>query len=120
MLVLPSNATAQKKKTVADASTQLQQLVENSFNTFKTTGLSVAIVKDGQVVLAKGFGSANTEANTPAASGSLYNIASCSKAFTAAAIGLLVEEGKLRWEDKVRDHLPDFQMADPYITAQMT
>ncbi|MBL0016768.1 MAG: hypothetical protein IPP17_10010 [Bacteroidetes bacterium] len=71
ILVLPANATAQKKKTVADASTQLQQLVESSFNTFKTTGLSVAIVKDGQVVMAKGFGSANTESNTPAASGSL-------------------------------------------------
>ena len=64
VLVLPANATAQKKKTVADASTQLQQLVESSFNTFKTTGLSVAIVKDGQVVMAKGFGSANTESNT--------------------------------------------------------
>lgn len=120
LLASPSNALAQKKKTVADAATLLNTLVEASYATFKTTGLSIAIVKDDQVILSKGFGAANASNNTPAASNSLYNIASCSKAFTAAAVALLVEEGKLRWEDKVRDHLPNFQMSDPYITAQMT
>lgn len=119
-MALPQAVLAQKKKPAADPAAQLTELIEASFNTFKPTGLSVAIVKDGQVVLAKGWGSANAETNVPAASSSLYNIASCSKAFTAAAIGLLVEEGKLRWEDKVRDHLPDFQMSDPYITANLT
>jgi CubicO group peptidase (beta-lactamase class C family) len=110
---------AQKKKPAVPQQTP-QQLVEASFGTFKPTGMSVAIVKDGQVVLATGLGMAHATTQEPARSSSLYNIASCSKAFTAAAIGLLVEEGKLRWEDRVIDHLPGFQLSDPWVTSQFT
>jgi CubicO group peptidase (beta-lactamase class C family) len=112
---------AQKHKTPVPVPSQdPAALAEGSFNTFKPTGLSVAIVKDGQVVFAKGFGFANAETKEPAQTNSLYNIASCTKAFTAAAIGLLVEEGKLRWEDKVIDHLPGFQLSDPWVTSELT
>ncbi len=120
LILLTSLAAPAQKKKAADPVADLQQQVEASFNVFKPTGLSIAIVKDGQVVLSKGFGFANAETKDPALGSSLYNIASCSKAFTAAALGLLVEEGKLRWEDKVIDHLPGFQLSDPWVTAQFT
>jgi CubicO group peptidase (beta-lactamase class C family) len=116
----PVEVAAQKKKTTVDPTQALAAQIEASFNTFKPTGLSVAIVKDGQVVLHKALGLANAETNEPATTASLFNIASCSKAFTAAAIGLLVEEGKLRWEDKVIDFLPGFALSDPWVTAQFT
>jgi CubicO group peptidase (beta-lactamase class C family) len=122
-LVLILSATtllAQKKKPSADPMQALAQQIEASYNVFKPTGLSIAIVKDGQVVLANAYGLANAETKEAAQTSSLYNIASCSKAFTAAAIGLLVEEGKLRWEDKVIDFLPGFQLSDPWVTSQFT
>jgi CubicO group peptidase (beta-lactamase class C family) len=120
LLFMGMQAQGSKNKPASNPADELTKLVEASFNTFKPTGLSVAVVKDGQVVLAKGWGSANTEAKTPAGSNSLYNIASCSKAFTAACIGLLVEEGKLEWEDKVVDLLPGFALSDKYITGNIT
>lgn len=120
--LVPALALGQKGKAkpAQDPAAELTRLIEASFNTFKPTGLAVAVVKDGQVVLSKGWGSANTTAGTPVTSSSLFNIASCSKAFTAASIALLVEEGKLRWDDKVSQVLPGFQMSDPYITSQLT
>ena len=110
---------AQKKKNPDPAPTVAQQ-VEASFNTFKPTGLCIAIVKDGQVVYSKGLGLANAETQEAVQTSHLFNIASCSKAFTAAAIGSLVDEGKLRWDDKVIDHLPGFQLSDPWVTSQFT
>lgn len=119
LLVMPLASQSQKKKTATPAD-DLAALVEASYGVFKPTGLSVAVVKDGEVVLARGWGMANVETKAPAQRNSLYNIASCSKAFTAACIGMLVVEGKLRWEDKVVDLLPGFQMSDPYITSALT
>ncbi|MFM2376091.1 MAG: hypothetical protein RLZZ165_1188 [Bacteroidota bacterium] len=98
----------------------MEKIVEASYEAFKPTGLCVAVVKDGRVVLSKGWGSADKDANRPAESGSLFNIASCTKAFTAACIGMLVAQGKLRWEDKVIDHIAGFQLSDACITSQLT
>ncbi len=82
-------------------------------------GLSVAIVKDGKVVLEKGYGVARHDGTQPVDEHTLYAIASNSKAFTAAALARLVDEGKLAWDDRVVDHLPWFQLYDPYVTQDM-
>ncbi len=86
---------------------------------FELPGLAIAIIKDGKVVMSKAYGVKNTATGEALTPSSLFNIASCSKAFTAACMAKLVQEGKIRWEDKVTDYVPYFQLADPYITREM-
>jgi CubicO group peptidase (beta-lactamase class C family) len=95
-------------------------VVARTLKAFDVPGISVAVVKDGQVVLAKGYGVSSLATKAPMDANTLVGIASNSKAFTAAALGLLVDEGKLRWDDKVTDYIPEFRMYDPYVTAEFT
>lgn len=87
---------------------------------FAVPGLAVAIVKDDAVVLEKGFGLRELGRPDPVDAHTLFAIASNTKAFTAAALAILMDEAKLRWGDRVVDHLPWFQMSDPYVTREMT
>ena len=87
---------------------------------FDVPGMAVAVVKDGRVVLAKGYGVRSLATKAPVDANTLFGIASNTKAFTTAALGLLVDEGKLRWDDKVTDYIPEFRMYDPYVTAEFT
>ncbi|MGD8276651.1 MAG: serine hydrolase [Gemmatimonadota bacterium] len=82
-------------------------------------GLSVAIVKDGRIVLEKGYGVRDARGTDPVDENSLYAIASNSKAFTVAALAKQVDEGKLSWDDRVVDHLPWFRLYDDYVTQEM-
>ena len=99
---------------------QLDAYIQKALDDFEAPGLAVGIVKNGQVVLAKGYGYANNETKAPVDANTVFGIASCSKAFTAACISILVDEGKLHWEDKVVDLLPGFRLYDPYITDELT
>ena len=83
-------------------------------------GLSVAVVKDGKVLLAKGYGVRKLGAPEPVDSRTLFGIASNTKAFTATALAMLVEEGKLAWDAPVVNYLPWFQLSDPYVTRMLT
>src|SRR5215471_8563632 len=83
-------------------------------------GMAIAVVKDDQVVLAKGFGVRKLGEPAPVDDRTLFAIGSCTKAFTAAALGMLVDEGKLKWDDPVTKYIPWFQMYDPYVTREMT
>lgn len=87
---------------------------------FEVPGVAVAIVKDGQVVVAEGFGVRELGAPGAVTSETLFGIASNSKAVTGTALGMLVEEGKIEWDRPVVDYLPWFQMADPYVTRELT
>ena len=82
--------------------------------------ISVGIVKDGKVVLAEGFGYADVEKNEKANQETMYQIGSCSKAFTAAAVALLVDQGKLQWDRPVQDYMPWLEFKDPFTTAHVT
>jgi len=95
-------------------------LVDRVMKTFEVPGLSVAVVKDGQVVLAKGYGVRRLGQPAPVDARTLFGIASNTKAFTATALGLLVEEGRIEWDGPVTRYLPWFQMWDPYVTREMT
>jgi CubicO group peptidase (beta-lactamase class C family) len=97
---------------------QVEELVAHAFDRFSPPGVAVAVVQDGAVLVEVARG--ERVAGQPLTPESLFNIASCSKAFTAAAVALLVQEGKLGWDDRVVDHVPEFKMADPWITAHMT
>ncbi|MDO7849459.1 serine hydrolase [Hymenobacter sp. M29] len=95
-------------------------VVARTLKGFDVPGIAVAVVKDGQVVMAKGYGVSSLATKAPMDANTLVGIASNTKAFTAAALGLLVDEGKLRWDDKVTDYIPEFRMYDPYVTAEFT
>ncbi|WP_380872088.1 serine hydrolase [Sphingomonas sp. DBB INV C78] len=85
-----------------------------------TPGIAIAIVEDGKVVHAKGYGVRKQGAPEKVDADTIFMIGSTGKAFTAAALATLVDAGKLKWDDKVVDHLPDFQMYDPWVTREMT
>ena len=86
----------------------------------RSPGLALAIVKDDGVVVAKGYGVRKLGDPTPVDARTLFGIASNTKAFTATALGLLVEEGKLEWDAPVVRYLPAFAMWDPFVTREIT
>jgi CubicO group peptidase (beta-lactamase class C family) len=99
---------------------QIDSLVEITMKTFDVPGIAVAIVKDDKVIHSKGYGvrSLNTKQRTDP--NTLFAIASNSKAFTAAALGILIDEKKLTWDDRVIDHIPEFRLYNPYVTEEFT
>src|SRR6267378_553697 len=98
----------------------LDSFVAQALKTFQVPGLSVAIVKDGKTVLAKGYGVRKMGNPTPVDENTLFGIGSNTKAFTSAALASLVDEGKISWDDPVYQRLPGFQMYDPYVSHEMT
>ncbi|MBA4317220.1 MAG: serine hydrolase [Flavobacterium sp.] len=99
---------------------QLDKLVESTLKNFDVPGISVAIVKDGKVIHAKGYGVKSILTNEKVDANTLFGIASNSKAFTSAALAMLVDEGKVKWDDKVIKHLPNFKMYNEYVTNEFT
>ena len=93
--------------------------VARTLTEFEVPGIAVAIVKDGEVVMAAGFGVRKLGEPAKVDAQTVFAIASNTKAFTAAALAILVDEGKLSWDDRVADRLPGFQMADPFVTHEM-
>ena len=94
--------------------------VEAVRSTFDVPGISLAIVKDGKVVLAKGYGIKTVGKPEKVDAHTLFGIASNTKLFTATALALLVEEGKIEWDAPVVRYLPWFQLSDPYVTRELT
>ena len=88
--------------------------------TFDVPGVGVAVLNDGEVVFAKGYGVRKLGETASVDSHTLFGIGSNTKAFTTASLGILVDEGKLSWDDRVVCRLPAFQMYDPYVTHEMT
>lgn len=100
-----------------DTST-IDALVERAMATFETPAVTVSVVHDGELVYAKGHGVVEVGGEASVDADTLFHIGSVSKAFTAAALALLADEGKLSFDDRVIDHLPDFRMHDPYVTRE--
>ncbi len=99
---------------------EFDEYVKKGMAAFEVPGLAISIVKDGECILSRGYG-LRAATGTEAVDGdTVFGIASISKSFTATALGMLVEEGKLRWDDPVRKYLPDFKMYDPYVTREIT
>ena len=98
----------------------LDAFVVRVLGEFDTPGAAIAVVRDGRTVLAKGYGVRRLGEPAPVTERTLFQIASNSKAFTAGALAILVEDGKLRWDTRVVDVLPWFQLSDPYVTREMT
>ena len=98
----------------------LDSFVEQGMGDWGIPGLAVAVVKNDRVVFARGYGVLGHEDDRPVDEHTLFGVASVSKAFTAAALGILVDEGRLDWDDPVVTHLPDFRLYDPWVSEAVT
>ncbi|MFN7115854.1 MAG: serine hydrolase [Saprospiraceae bacterium] len=99
---------------------KLDAYYEKAVKDWGVPSMSIGIVKDGKLVFSKGYGVLEVGKTAKPDENTLYAIASISKAFTAAAIATLVQEGKLSWNDKVQKYLPYFELYDPYVSREVT
>ncbi len=101
-------------------STEVDQLTERVLKTFDVPGIAVAIIKDCKVIHSKGYGVRSLNTQQKVDENTLFGIASNSKAYTAAALGMLVDEKKILWDDKVTQYIPEFKMYNPWVTEEFT
>lgn len=106
-------------QTPAEKVALLDNYIEQARQEWQIPGLAIAVVQDGKTILLKGYGQQSRTSSEPVTTETLFAAASTTKAMTAAAMGMLVDEGKVKWDDKVIDHMPDFQLADPYVTREL-
>jgi CubicO group peptidase (beta-lactamase class C family) len=116
LLLLLFTATALAQTT----STDLDAYIQRALKAFNAPGIAVGVVKDGKLVFAKGYGVKKLGDPAPVTENTLFGIGSNTKAFTAATLATLVDEGLLHWDDRVEDKLPGFAMYDPYASHEMT
>jgi len=102
------------------SSAAIDSLAERSRKAFDVPGIALAVIKDGKVIHSKGYGLRSLNSDERVDDHTLFGIASNSKAFTAAALGILIDEGKIKWDDKVRDYIPEFKLYSPFVTEEFT
>lgn len=115
-IAVSASTFAQKPLT----SKQIDALVENTISTFDVPGIAVAIVKDGKIIHEKGYGLSSLNNKQKVDEHTRFGIASNSKAFTATALAMLIDDGKLNWDDRVRKFIPEFTLYDSYVSDQFT
>ncbi len=97
-----------------------EERVEQLRQQFGAPGVTIAIVENGKTTLARGWGVRDIGTSRPVDADTIFFTGSTGKAFTSAALATLVDAGKIKWDDKVIDHMPDFRMWDPWVTREMT
>ncbi len=102
------------------SNTEIKSVVNKAMETFYVPGMSVGIVHQGKIAHLKGYGIKDIQSNASVNGDTLFRLASTSKAFTAASLAILVDEGKIHWQDKVIDYLPNFRMMDHWVTGEFT
>src|SRR5215510_10918590 len=98
----------------------LDELASQAMKEWKVPGVAIAVVQDGKVIYAKGYGYRDLEQKLPVTTGTLFPIGSITKSFTALAFAILKNEGKVDWDKPVRNYLPEFQMNDPVASEEAT
>lgn len=99
---------------------ELDAYIADTVQTWDIPGVALAVVKDDAVVFARGYGHRALDSALPVTEHTLFEIGSITKSFTATAIAMLVDEGRLHWDDPLTRYLPDLQFADPYVTRAIT
>ena len=103
----------------ADPLDGLDAYVAEAMRAWETPGLSIAVVEDGKVVLARGYGLRKLGGDAPVDADTVFAAGSISKTFTSATVAALIARDRMRWDDRVVDHLPDFRLSDPYVTREI-
>jgi len=96
---------------------KLNLMIEEGIKDWQIPGLTAIVVMDGEIIFKKAYGVKDIKSKLPVNENTLFCMASTTKAIVAMALGILVDQDKIKWEDKVLDHLPTFRLSDPYITA---
>lgn len=99
---------------------KIDKYIESSRQLWNIPGVAVSIVKDGETLLSKGYGVKDVRTEEPVDDETLFAVASNTKAFTAACLAILIDEGRMSWDDRVVDYLPWFELYDPYVSQNMT
>ncbi|WP_256003978.1 serine hydrolase [Pedobacter deserti] len=115
LLVCPLLTTARQP-----ALQELDAFIARQVKDYKMPGLAIGIIKNKKLLFKKGYGLTDLATGQPVTTQTVFPISSCTKAFTATALAMLVAENKLSWDDKVIKHLPDFALSDPWITKELT
>lgn len=118
-ILLAATATA-AVATAAPSARSIDEAVRRTMDDFRVPGMAVSVVYEGELYHASGHGILETGGDQPVSDKTLFQIGSVSKAFTAAALAVLADEGKLSFDDRVIDHLPEFRMHDPWVTREFT
>src|SRR5688572_9029223 len=119
LLLVVSTASSQNKD-IEKKLKGFDQFVDRVMKDWKVQGVAIAIVYKDKVILSKGYGYRNVEQKLPVTDETIFAIGSCTKAFTAAGVCLLEEDGKLELDKPVREYLPDFKLQDDYVSDNMT
>ncbi len=98
----------------------LDLFIHKVMKDFEVTGLSIGIVQNDSIIYSKGFGTREIGKNQKVNAHTIFGIGSISKSFTALTLGMLIDEGKVSWDDRVKDYLPYFELYDPYVTENFT
>jgi len=104
----------------ASALGDFDEYVRKTMSDWKVPGAAIAVVKDGKVILSRGYGLRDVKNNQPVTEKTMFPIASITKSFTVATLGTLASEGKLDWDKPVREYLPDFRLYDDVMTLRVT
>ncbi|MCC3859732.1 serine hydrolase [Emcibacteraceae bacterium Y4] len=99
---------------------EIDKIVENAMDVFHVPGAAVGVIQDGKIIHSKGYGTRSLESGGDVDDDTYFGIASNSKGFTATALAILVSDGKIKWTDRVKDHLPEFELSDPWVTDHFT
>lgn len=102
------------------SSRQIDKIVEKTLKNFNVPGMAVAVIKDGKLIHAKGYGITSIDTKQKVDKNTLFAIASNSKSFTTASLAILVEQKKLAWDDKVIKYIPEFRMYNSFVTEEFT
>jgi CubicO group peptidase (beta-lactamase class C family) len=111
-----SRGVAQKQEDLSS----LDRYVETTMKDWKIPGVAVGIVQGSNPIYLKGFGVRNIQTREPVTPDTLFDIGSCTKAFTSASIAMLIDDGKMNWDDKVDKSIPSFHMYDPMADENVT
>lgn len=118
--VICLNATAQAPGVTVSFPKELDDYLKATVKDWEFPGLAVAVVKDGKVIVARGYGVRELGKPEPVDGDTIFDVASLTKSFTAAVTASLVDEKKMSWDDPVRRYLPSLEFPDPYLTANVT
>lgn len=118
-LLVQQPLSAQSKKNAPDPVARYDAYIQQAVKDWNIPGMTVTVVKAGKILLKKGYGLREQGKPDKVDTQTLFAMASTTKAMTAASLGMLVDEGKLNWDDRVITYLPDFQLYDPAVTRDI-
>ena len=120
-LLMSSSLLAQstKQKNNQDLNAEFDTYAQKAVKDWNIPGLAIVVVKNNQVVFKKTYGVKSLQTNEPVNNDTYFACASTTKAMTATAMGILVDQGKVNWDDPVIKYLPGFRLYEPYVTTQM-